>query len=851
MNFQGLEFDGVPTDSDVASDDNESVSSLIDEDVDPAHVYALFHFPQMVDGQVTVLEGEKLTLLDDSNSYWWLVQNLRDNQMGYIPADNIETAQGKLARVNRRKNLKLCKPDPEHILNGRIPTAPDPTKRRVKFNDKLVTQVFISSPVSDADDDEEEEEEEDDDEEEGGGYDEYDYDDGEDEDHAVVPDEGVASRQHAGQAGSGVAGRLHSGQAGSGVAGRLHSGQAGSGVVAEPEADDDSDDYSYYYSSSAGNSAAYMSQQHEAAEEGSARAAEPHQHQGAGPGSGSGSDSNDGRPMHSRLVGDASMYYLSNEDSDEGDSLTGAAGGVGGSGSARESVEAAGRFTLRIFHVDAAGATAEDHVTVFLDELFGEVLRRALALFGQAAASAATLHAQVLQGDMVALTSDTQVGSLFDHLRSLGDARLPDAGDVAPELCALVLSGQPEDDPYLALAAGSRSVLRTSIAASVSEGISALAAAPVRAGSASPPASPSEPSEPSDPGLPDSRRAVQTLLRNIPPPKSRPSLTALSRAKRNTLQLSPSDSAAPADLHPPITRSLSQSHAHETATLGRSQSSQSSREHTAASSALLRPQLHDIATRSLAPAAAAPLAQPRALSFPPHAAPPADPASSSHALGQSASTLRPSSDTFTEDTAAHAPLLSAHADAHDDYDELPVPASSATIGAEDLDPVSPTETASLAGSSPEISARPAAAAAAALSASASHRSLKDVASSASSSSDHFADELSLDDWLVILRGWNDSSDIAAASNTSSFYHSFLRDLQNLSPPPPNAPNPSPPLHDDTVVYIYHQIAELQSATSEAQSAIDDILGVSQGVGRRLDSLERELDEIARVMVQAN
>ncbi|KAJ2311474.1 protein phosphatase regulator, partial [Coemansia sp. RSA 2702] len=139
MNFQGLEFDGVP-DSDILSDDNDSMMSLVDEDVDFGYVYALFNFPQMVEGQVTVEEGEKLTLLDDSNSYWWLVQNLRDNQMGYIPADNIETAFGKLARVNRRKNLKLCKPDPEHML-GREPRA-QANARRVAFDDNPVTQVF-------------------------------------------------------------------------------------------------------------------------------------------------------------------------------------------------------------------------------------------------------------------------------------------------------------------------------------------------------------------------------------------------------------------------------------------------------------------------------------------------------------------------------------------------------------------------------------------------------------------------------------------------------------------------------------------------------------------------------------
>ncbi|KAJ2368805.1 hypothetical protein H4S02_010039 [Coemansia sp. RSA 2611] len=92
------------------------------------------------------------------------------------------------------------------------------------------------------------------------------------------------------------------------------------------------------------------------------------------------------------------------------------------------------------------------------------------------------------------------------------------------------------------------------------------------------------------------------------------------------------------------------------------------------------------------------------------------------------------------------------------------------------------------------------------------------------------------------------SDIAAS--TSSFYHSFLKDLQNVTPAAPKHAS-SGGAQDDAVVYIYHQITELQTANSETQSAIDDILSVSQGVGRRLDTLEHELDDIVRVMVCAN
>ncbi|KAJ2643540.1 protein phosphatase regulator, partial [Coemansia sp. RSA 1694] len=852
MNFQGLEFDGVPTDSDAASDDNESISSLIDEDVDFGHVYALFHFPQMVDGQVTVQEGEKLTLLDDSNSYWWLVQNLRDNQMGYIPADNIETAFGKLARVNRRKNLKLCKPDPEHILHSRIPTVPDSTKRRITFNDKLVTQVFISSPATD---DEDEDDDDDD------AYDEYDYEDGEEEEEEGEEGDVVVNDENS---------HAH-----------LRSSLSSSSQVdtghAEVELDEDSDDYSYYYSSSAGNAAGYTSQQEvpdgslrstaiaieplhssNAAQNGRRVSIAP-SHMGQVPGEyladdsdfedepignpessghhhGSPSSSSSAaaaaaaaaaqvatggrfmdhheKPMVSHLVSDPSKYYPSNEDSDDGDSLTGALRRMSDN---RDSVET-GRFTLRIFHVDTH-STAEAAVTVFLDEMFSEVLRRALTVFNiQTGMANLALHAQVQQGEVLSLTNDTQVASLFEHLRSVDTAhQLSDSGYVAPEFCAIVLADrstprshlsvagtETEDDPYMALGAGSRSVLRTSIAASVSEGISGLVPSVhsasklasssvedlVAAASATqtktllsdqrqsavhheevlenrPPSLVEQPV--ADP-LPDSRKVVQGLLRNIPPPKSRPSLTALNRAKRNTLQLSTTNGTLIAGGEHSVTRSMSQTRVAPASAdstsivLGRSHST---REHSAdysnsSSHHHHHPELHDINTRNL------PTSTTRALSLPLQVAPPSEPPTNINhqALGQSASTLRPSSDTFTNeftDDDAHASasaLALARAGSHngdaEDENEASILVSSATadVGADESAPVSPissTETASIDGSTSEIISRPAISAAA-LSTSASYRSLKDIGSD---TSDHGSgvvssppsDELSLDDWM--------------------------------------------------------------------------------------------------------
>ncbi|KAJ2503068.1 hypothetical protein GGI11_007665, partial [Coemansia sp. RSA 2049] len=104
--------------------------------------------------------------------------------------------------------------------------------------------------------------------------------------------------------------------------------------------------------------------------------------------------------------------------------------------------------------------------------------------------------------------------------------------------------------------------------------------------------------------------------------------------------------------------------------------------------------------------------------------------------------------------------------------------------------------------------------------------------------------LSLDDWLVILRGWRDINDMGA---NASFYQSVLNDMEATAADSSN----SAQAHTAAITHIRSHVAELDTARNDAQTAIDDILSVSQGVGRRLDTLERELDDIARVLIHAS
>ena len=79
-----------------------------------------------VEGQANATKGDTMVLLDDSNSYWWLVRVVKDGSIGmdkiarcligglftyfptgYLPAEHIETPTERLARLNKHRNIDV------------------------------------------------------------------------------------------------------------------------------------------------------------------------------------------------------------------------------------------------------------------------------------------------------------------------------------------------------------------------------------------------------------------------------------------------------------------------------------------------------------------------------------------------------------------------------------------------------------------------------------------------------------------------------------------------------------------------------------------------------------------------
>lgn len=71
------------TDDSIFVDSGWSGDCLHDlEDIDFEFVYALHTFVATVEGQANATKGDTMVLLDDSNSYWWLVRVVKDSSIG-------------------------------------------------------------------------------------------------------------------------------------------------------------------------------------------------------------------------------------------------------------------------------------------------------------------------------------------------------------------------------------------------------------------------------------------------------------------------------------------------------------------------------------------------------------------------------------------------------------------------------------------------------------------------------------------------------------------------------------------------------------------------------------------------
>ncbi|GME89510.1 unnamed protein product [Ambrosiozyma monospora] len=73
-------------------------------ELDPNKLYALYDFSGPDPSHLELQKDASVVLLNDSDSYWWLVKRLQDGVVGFAPAEILETYGERLARLNCWKN---------------------------------------------------------------------------------------------------------------------------------------------------------------------------------------------------------------------------------------------------------------------------------------------------------------------------------------------------------------------------------------------------------------------------------------------------------------------------------------------------------------------------------------------------------------------------------------------------------------------------------------------------------------------------------------------------------------------------------------------------------------------------
>ncbi|MCJ1284022.1 hypothetical protein MMC26_003353 [Xylographa opegraphella] len=106
------------------------------EDISFEFVYALHTFVATVEGQANAAKGDTMVLLDDTNSYWWLVRVVKDGSIGYLPAEHIETPTERLARLNKHRNIDLS----QTMLGDNPEKSKNPLKKAMRRRNAKTVQ---------------------------------------------------------------------------------------------------------------------------------------------------------------------------------------------------------------------------------------------------------------------------------------------------------------------------------------------------------------------------------------------------------------------------------------------------------------------------------------------------------------------------------------------------------------------------------------------------------------------------------------------------------------------------------------------------------------------------------------
>lgn len=112
------------------------------KELDPNKLYALFDFNGPDPSHLELFKDDSVVLLNDSDSYWWLVKRIDDSKVGFAPAEILETYQERLARLNCWKNEIIERGDSGDLSNAQLKLF------HTNYEDHVVPQLANESFIS-------------------------------------------------------------------------------------------------------------------------------------------------------------------------------------------------------------------------------------------------------------------------------------------------------------------------------------------------------------------------------------------------------------------------------------------------------------------------------------------------------------------------------------------------------------------------------------------------------------------------------------------------------------------------------------------------------------------------------
>ncbi|QLQ80333.1 hypothetical protein HG537_0D03340 [Torulaspora globosa] len=140
----------------LGSDEDSEADSELDEyqpltppkELDPEKLYALYAFNGPDPSHCQLRQDESCTLLNDQDSYWWLVKRSQDSKIGFAPAEILETFPERLARLNCWKNENMSSSLDDSPRASEIKSSDELVNGKEKESSTLENYMKNSKSVS-------------------------------------------------------------------------------------------------------------------------------------------------------------------------------------------------------------------------------------------------------------------------------------------------------------------------------------------------------------------------------------------------------------------------------------------------------------------------------------------------------------------------------------------------------------------------------------------------------------------------------------------------------------------------------------------------------------------------------